>query len=406
MKLGAKSAPAPAETPDAAPADMSSADDSADDSQDNLFGADSGADTTPTDAPSNDKPFDDEPFDAGVKADEESDPKKFIEQLTGKLGQSLRKYNEEQGTPDLELEKFAINSLLSATHTAEMDAEDQKDIIKKVKSAGKGDEDAEMAADDSEEPTDDMGDEPSEEPTNDMGGKESAEEPADDDNLFETEMLDEMSLNDWKSKALIKLYDEGDENMKRILNRMISFNDNVNRNQFIKDLQEDHDNEDIEYVIGRLQELGVQLPDVGVDLKEANIFLNNPPKNNMFQEGSNDILDEACWKGYKQVGMKTKNGKEVPNCVKINEAASLEEKDDRCTRIAKRKYDVWPSAYASGAVVKCRQGKIWKNVDESYLDELETLEEKWSAKYKKSIDCNNPKGFSQKAHCQGRKKHG
>lgn len=30
--------------------------------------------------------------------------------------------------------------------------------------------------------------------------------------------------------------------------------------------------------------------------------------------------------------------------------------------------------------------------------------EKWSQKYKKSIDCNNPKGFSQKAHCQGRKK--
>ena len=32
------------------------------------------------------------------------------------------------------------------------------------------------------------------------------------------------------------------------------------------------------------------------------------------------------------------------------------------------------------------------------------MEEKWSEKYKKSIDCNNPKGFSQKAHCQGRKK--
>ena len=28
----------------------------------------------------------------------------------------------------------------------------------------------------------------------------------------------------------------------------------------------------------------------------------------------------------------------------------------------------------------------------------------WSKKYKDSIDCNNPKGFSQKAHCQGRKK--
>jgi len=32
------------------------------------------------------------------------------------------------------------------------------------------------------------------------------------------------------------------------------------------------------------------------------------------------------------------------------------------------------------------------------------LEEKWSDKYKRSIDCNNPKGFSQRAHCQGRKK--
>ena len=30
--------------------------------------------------------------------------------------------------------------------------------------------------------------------------------------------------------------------------------------------------------------------------------------------------------------------------------------------------------------------------------------EGWSDKYKKSIDCDNPKGFSQKAHCQGKKK--
>jgi hypothetical protein len=36
------------------------------------------------------------------------------------------------------------------------------------------------------------------------------------------------------------------------------------------------------------------------------------------------------------------------------------EKDDRCTRLAKSKYDTWPSAYASGAVVRCRRGEIWK----------------------------------------------
>ncbi len=35
----------------------------------------------------------------------------------------------------------------------------------------------------------------------------------------------------------------------------------------------------------------------------------------------------------------------------------------------------------------------------------ETIFEKWSQKYKRSIDCNNPKGFSQKAHCQGREKN-
>lgn len=36
---------------------------------------------------------------------------------------------------------------------------------------------------------------------------------------------------------------------------------------------------------------------------------------------------------------------------------------------------------------------------------FEFLTEKWSAKYKRSINCSNPKGFSQKAHCAGRKKN-
>ena len=43
--------------------------------------------------------------------------------------------------------------------------------------------------------------------------------------------------------------------------------------------------------------------------------------------------------------------------------------------------------------------------DIQYSDAVrEQVEEGWSAKYKKSIDCSNPKGFSQKAHCAGRKK--
>ena len=44
-------------------------------------------------------------------------------------------------------------------------------------------------------------------------------------------------------------------------------------------------------------------------------------------------------------------------------------KKDRCYRIARRKYDVFPSAYASGAIVKCRQGKIWRGLKEVLTEE-------------------------------------
>jgi hypothetical protein len=33
------------------------------------------------------------------------------------------------------------------------------------------------------------------------------------------------------------------------------------------------------------------------------------------------------------------------------------------------------------------------------------MDEGWSQKYKSSINCSHPKGFSQKAHCAGKKKH-
>ena len=37
--------------------------------------------------------------------------------------------------------------------------------------------------------------------------------------------------------------------------------------------------------------------------------------------------------------------------------------------------------------------------------EEQELDEKWSQKYKSSINCSHPKGFSQRAHCAGKKKH-
>jgi HKD family nuclease len=40
----------------------------------------------------------------------------------------------------------------------------------------------------------------------------------------------------------------------------------------------------------------------------------------------------------------------------------------------------------------------------SVQEEETEIDEKWSQKYKSSINCANPKGFSQRAHCAGRKK--
>jgi hypothetical protein len=76
---------------------------------------------------------------------------------------------------------------------------------------------------------------------------------------------------------------------------------------------------------------------------------------------------------------------------------------DRCTRIAKRKYDVWPSAYASGAVVRCRQGKIWKGVSENasnqeiddalLLEEIEVIEEAKKKAYKPNFSKEKEQGL-------------
>ena len=118
-------------------------------------------------------------------------------------------------------------------------------------------------------------------------------------------------------------------------------------------------------------------------------------------------LKEKCWKGYEKKGMKTMFGKRYPNCVK-KEEVEIEEKKmvkvklnpekkigvkvtdigpggkevvrkntmdegaevvtevkdkkgkgsgskDACYHKVKSRYSVWPSAYASGALVKCRK---------------------------------------------------
>lgn len=100
------------------------------------------------------------------------------------------------------------------------------------------------------------------------------------------------------------------------------------------------------------------------------INVNTKKKSN---EGvAEEQLDEKCWDTHKQVGMKNKGGKQVPNCVpkeSIEESREscpecggpmfsdmlLAEKQDACYNKVKSRYKVWPSAYASGALVQCRK---------------------------------------------------
>lgn len=111
-------------------------------------------------------------FDAGVEADEETDPKRYIQQLTGKLSQSLRSYNEGLPQPDADLSKYVAGMILKQASEG-LGQKDVKEILDKMN--GNGEED---------EPQDDgmTGDIPMGESVNRVGGigdDEEAEEKAD-----------------------------------------------------------------------------------------------------------------------------------------------------------------------------------------------------------------------------------
>ena len=153
-------------------------------------------------------------------------------------------------------------------------------------------------------------------------------------------------------------------------------------------------------------------------------------------------LDEKCWQGYTQKGMKKKGNKVVPNCVpvgeqvkpieigykdpkgrspdqvlqdkidrtpslgggqvvkyglkKVNEVVMAEEgKKDACYKKVKSRYSIWPSAYASGALVRCRKvgADNWGNKKEEYeINEIHT-----SAHTPHEVPSKNLKGLVRKA---------
>ena len=54
----------------------------------------------------------------------------------------------------------------------------------------------------------------------------------------------------------------------------------------------------------------------------------------------------------------------------------------------------------TGKIPAGKRGKVYNK-----MSNTDDVDEGWSQKYKSSINCSHPKGFSQKAHCAGKKKH-
>ena len=53
---------------------------------------------------------------------------------------------------------------------------------------------------------------------------------------------------------------------------------------------------------------------------------------------------------------------------------------------------------------KSSEAAVYRKYINSMKEKTKKMNEGWSDNYKKSINCDNPKGFSQRAHCQGKKK--
>ena len=149
-------------------------------------------------------------------------------------------------------------------------------------------------------------------------------------------------------------------------------------------------------------------------------------------QGFRRLFKEKCWDGYTQKGMKKKGKKLVPNCVKEEEKTADKDYDkdgklespvqeykgskdkaikkamkegkgekDACYKKVKSRYSVWPSAYASGALVKCRKvgaanwGNKTKKESYSWRDDFDYqyIDEDWQKVNKK----DKTDGMSQKA---------
>jgi len=111
-------------------------------------------------------------------------------------------------------------------------------------------------------------------------------------------------------------------------------------------------------------------------------------------------------------------GQEAPEEMPATDPQDLAVRSARISDILERNIPTSPDKWAKAKAVKdinnrkemaldrlkdFKKQNIKINITD-FLQKSGLLSETWTKKYKKSIDCSNPKGFSQRAHCAGRRK--
>lgn len=117
-------------------------------------------------------------------------------------------------------------------------------------------------------------------------------------------------------------------------------------------------------------------------------------------DSSSNLFKKSLDKAYGSPGM-TLNSDTMKDATKYKQSFKENNDEDKKETKYLDIQDMIPllrKQLMKGTKVDQRQKKDREQKEE------EEVTEKWSEKYKKSIDCSNPKGFSQKAHCNGKKK--
>lgn len=100
--------------------------------------------------------------------------------------------------------------------------------------------------------------------------------------------------------------------------------------------------------------------------------------------------DDPCWTGYKQVGMKKKNGKEVPNCV----PEGYGDMDRGTTSLTKKYVKDTPYQIMPNGVKKQKDGSLTEEVTQKQIKDLEVFADRLLNKF--GIDVEFTRHFADR----------